>query len=302
MTGIEDTTAPPSFDEFLAGAGEVPSDEKDVYGRQARPDRRLVVVASLSALVIASAIAVLVVVFAMAPVVGPVTTGTATTDGSPEPAPSEEAPEVTAEPDADGAAPEDAGGITALPDPSWLAATARRTSIPQRALAAYAGAAIQMAEKRPGCGLGWNTLAAIGFVETDHGAIHGGVVAEDGTVSPPVLGLVLDGSETLAVPDTDAGALDGDPVWDRALGPMQFIPSTWSEWKTDGNGDGISDVHNLDDAVLSAAHYLCAAGTDLRRSQGWIDAVMAYNPAAGYNNRVAESASAYAASAARGDG
>ncbi len=39
---------------------------------------------------------------------------------------------------------------------------------------------------------------------------------------------------TRLIGDTDGGALDGDPVVDRAVGPMQFIPSTWARWSRDG--------------------------------------------------------------------
>jgi murein DD-endopeptidase MepM/ murein hydrolase activator NlpD len=45
-----------------------------------------------------------------------------------------------------------------------------------------------------------------------------------------------------------------------AIGWMQFMPSTWLRWGTDGNGDGVADPWNPDDAVFSAARYLAASG------------------------------------------
>ena len=67
-----------------------------------------------------------------------------------------------------------------------------------------------------------------------------------------------------------------------AIGWMQFMPSTWLRWGTDGNGDGVADPWNAEDAVVSAARYLAAAGgqSDLRR------AVFAYNHADWYVNEV----------------
>jgi membrane-bound lytic murein transglycosylase B len=96
------------------------------------------------------------------------------------------------------------------------------------------------------------------------------------------------------IPDTDGGALDGDAVWDRAVGPMQFIPSTWAEWGTDGSGDGVADPQNIDDAALSAARYLCGAGADLSVSQNWLDAIWSYNGTTEYVSRVSEMATSYA--------
>ena len=45
-----------------------------------------------------------------------------------------------------------------------------------------------------------------------------------------------------------------------AVGPMQFLPSTWAAYGADGDGDGITDVMNTMDAVHGAARFLCANG------------------------------------------
>lgn len=188
--------------------------------------------------------------------------------------------------------------VTELADPDWVSATAATTKVPERALAAYAGASIAVTSTHPGCGLGWNTLAAIGQVESEHGSIGGAQLDDDGTTSPPILGVPLDGDGVAAIRDTDRGRLDGDQTWDRAVGPMQFIPATWKDHATDGNGDGRTDVHNIDDAALSAAAYLCSGGDDLTQPDSWIAAIGAYNPDTGYGNRVADVATRYAEEAA----
>lgn len=45
-----------------------------------------------------------------------------------------------------------------------------------------------------------------------------------------------------------------------AVGPMQFLPSTWAAYGADGDRDGVSDVMNPIDAVHGAARLLCANG------------------------------------------
>jgi membrane-bound lytic murein transglycosylase B len=189
--------------------------------------------------------------------------------------------------------------VSELADAGWVASTAAATGIPERALSAYAGSAVRMTTERPFCGIGWNTLAAIGLVESEHGTLHGGSIGEDGRALPRIVGIALDGSGVDAITDTDDGALDGDAVWDRAVGPMQFIPSTWRSHGADGDGDGRRDPDSIDDASLAAARYLCTAGDDLTTDGGWIAAISAYNTSIDYNNRVAAAADAYAAQADR---
>jgi membrane-bound lytic murein transglycosylase B len=153
------------------------------------------------------------------------------------------------------------------------------SAIPRRVLAAYVNATNLADRTDPTCKLQWQTLAGIGFIESGHARSGGSENPKwDGEANPPILGPVLDGSAGFgSVPDTDHGLLDGNPTWDRAVGPMQFIPSTWETYAADGNHDGIRDPENIDDATLAAADYLCATGADLNRPQNRIRAIYAYN-------------------------
>lgn len=139
------------------------------------------------------------------------------------------------------------------------------------AMDAYWRAAREAAVTRPQCGIEWWALAGIGRIEGRHGTFGGARLLGNGDATPRIIGIPLDGTNNTAlIPDTDGGQLDGDPVHDRAVGPMQFIPSTWARWRADGNGDGNADPNNMYDATEAAAHYLCASGPmqtedDLRR-------------------------------------
>ncbi|MET3720633.1 MULTISPECIES: lytic transglycosylase domain-containing protein [unclassified Arthrobacter] len=184
--------------------------------------------------------------------------------------------------------------ITRNADAQWLLQAAAQTGIPARALRAYVAAAGAANYSAPGCGIGWNTVAAIGFVESAHGAYGGGSLTPAGQASGPIVGPSLDGNGFAAIADTDAGALDGDARWDRAVGPMQFIPSTWKLAGQDGNGDGKADPFNIDDAALSAAGYLCAHGRDLTTANGWTGAIYSYNQSDAYVGQVRDRATSYA--------
>lgn len=185
--------------------------------------------------------------------------------------------------------------VASLADATWVRRVSQEANIPERALASYAGASLRVQQLRPRCGLGWNTLAAIGNVESHHGSINDNNLGADGVVRPGIYGIALDGGDKVAdIPDTDQGRLDGDQEWDRAVGPMQFIPSTWTSVKQDGNGDGMVDVQQIDDAALSAGIYLCDAGGDLTNDADWIKAIAAYNPSLQYNNDIARIATEYA--------
>ncbi len=173
--------------------------------------------------------------------------------------------------------------------PRWVATTAAASGIPEPAMRAYGAATLRMSIHDPSCGLGWTTLAGLGWVESEHGTIGGRVVGADGRADRRILGPALDGVGDLAA----IRAADGQ--WERAVGPLQFLPATWAAWGADGDGDGRADPQDLDDASWAAARYLCASGRDLRTGAGWAGAVRSYNHSDAYVQAVFAAASAYAA-------
>jgi membrane-bound lytic murein transglycosylase B len=184
-------------------------------------------------------------------------------------------------------------------DPRWVAQTARATGIPVPAMRAYGVATLLLASSEPGCHLGWTTLAGIGQVESGHGTSGGRTLDEDGRSSSPVLGPALDGSEGVAAmrSSRESSRWHGDATWEHAIGPMQFLASTWDRWGADGDGDGTADPLDIDDAAYAAGRYLCADHHDLATAAGWNAAVLSYNHSAAYVLAVNAAALAYAARA-----
>lgn len=181
-------------------------------------------------------------------------------------------------------------------DEEWLGSVSAVTGIPDRALTAYVSADLRA--RAEGCDVGWNTLAGIGWVESRHGSISGSRIDADGFARPDIIGIPLDGTnDTMAIPDTDGGALDGDTEWDRAVGPMQFIPETWRRWAVDARGDGHASPHSIDDAAATAAAYLCRLDGSLAQPEQWIRAVRSYNDTLDYQLQVADAAVDYAMAA-----
>lgn len=189
---------------------------------------------------------------------------------------------------------------TALPAAIGEAHTARMTAsapglgISMVALDSYVDGVEQVTDFYPSCVIRWELLGGIATVESNHGTFGGAWVAANGKVSKRILGPVLDGTleDTAVITDSDGGRLDGNAAYDRALGPFQFLPSTWRSFGLDGDGDGIADPHNMYDGALSAAGYLCSqssVGSDaqIRRS------VLTYNNSGQYLHDVTRFARNY---------
>jgi membrane-bound lytic murein transglycosylase B len=103
-----------------------------------------------------------------------------------------------------------------------------------------------------GFGPDWYILAAVGEVESDHGRNMG---------------------------PSSAGA----------MGPMQFLPSTWETSGVDGNGDGLANIMDPEDAIPAAAGYLKIGGAP----HDWYRALYSYNHADWYVKKVLAVAEAY---------
>ncbi len=108
------------------------------------------------------------------------------------------------------------------------------------------------AAKRYGFEEDWHVLAAVGKIESDHGQNLG---------------------------PSSAGA----------MGPMQFLPSTWTEYGADGNGDGEANIMDPEDAIPAAASYLQAGGAP----EDWCAALYTYNHAGWYVREVLGVAETY---------
>jgi hypothetical protein len=172
--------------------------------------------------------------------------------------------------------------------------TASASGIPSAALAAYQRAEAVINAADTSCDLPWQLIAAIGRVESDHGRFGGNVLGDDSVTQPGIYGIALDGThDTQRITDTDAGQYDSDDRFDRAVGPMQFIPSTWSVVGVDGDNDGRRDPQDIDDAALATAVYLCSGDDDLSSEAGQRASVYRYNHSNDYVDLVLSIMQAY---------
>ncbi|WP_134765503.1 lytic transglycosylase domain-containing protein [Nocardioides sp. 1609] len=210
-------------------------------------------------------------------------------DGSRVPAQAIEAPASVSAPNRTSGS---VGGVEG--DARQIVAGSSTSGIPAPALAAYQRAETVINAADKSCNLSWQLVAAIGRVESDHGRFGGSELDVDGVASPAIRGIPLDGrNNTAVIRDTDAGQYDGDPTFDRAVGPMQFIPSTWAVVGVDADNDGIRDPQDIDDAALATAVYLCSGKDDLATLAGQRASVFRYNHSEAYVDLVLSIMDAY---------
>lgn len=174
---------------------------------------------------------------------------------------------------------------TGLRDDGGIADGGTAADIPARMLTAYKKAAAQVGKDRPKCrGMRWPVLAGIAKVESNHAIGHN--IAAGGDIRPKIYGVLLNGSgaggNTTVYPDTDGGTWDGTASGERAVGPFQFLPTTWEGIGEDANGDKTADPHNADDAALGAAICLCGNGRDLTKRAQLKAAILQYNHSSAY--------------------
>lgn len=189
----------------------------------------------------------------------------------------------------------DASSRAMLPDAAaafTLASIPGQAGLTPKALNAYLHAEDTMAILKPRCHVSWRTIGAVASVEGLHGEYGNGRLGIDGRPADPIIGIALNGQtvdnfghRTARLTDTDDGEYDGDPHFDRAVGPLQFIPETWDRWRLDADGDGERDPQDIDDAALTAAAYLCNYGS-LRYWDTWSVAIFGYNHSGAYVNSV----------------
>ncbi|WP_020392282.1 lytic transglycosylase domain-containing protein [Kribbella catacumbae] len=185
-------------------------------------------------------------------------------------------------------------GVDPGEQPTQVVSGLSRNGIPSAALKAYSRAQQVMAQADPSCQLPWTLVAAIGRVESNHGRFGGNSLMTNGVVTPGILGPRLDGASTARITDSDGGKLDGDAAYDRAVGPMQFIPQTWQLMGVDGDGDGVKNPQDIDDAAMSTAVYLCSGSGNLSKASDLNAAVLRYNHSQQYVDLVISIAKAYA--------
>jgi membrane-bound lytic murein transglycosylase B len=183
---------------------------------------------------------------------------------------------------------------TTFAQPVGLPASMSANGIPAQALAAYQRAANLVDRADAECNIDWALIAAIGKVESNHGRYGGNGIDRDGTVRPGIFGIPLNGSnDTAVIHDTDGGTYDRDQTWDRAVGPMQFIPGTWRSVGVDANGDGRKDPQNITDAATATAVYLCSGPGNLATESGARSAVLRYYHSDAYASQVLAIAAGY---------
>ncbi|HVU71647.1 MAG TPA: hypothetical protein VHE83_01675, partial [Mycobacteriales bacterium] len=184
-------------------------------------------------------------------------------------------------------------------DLSGLRLRVTAVGIPALARAAYVRAAASADAAKPSCGLTWQQLAAVGYVTSEHGSRGGRHLTAAGEAPTPLFAPLLDGHAGIEYADSDHGALDGSSRFDRGVGPFAIVPFVWRTWGADGNGDGVRDPQQIDDAALTAADFLCVATPTVRTGAGFHAALHTYDSDLGFAQTVADVARTYAGLPAR---
>ncbi len=185
-----------------------------------------------------------------------------------------------------------AASTSSAPPPSVVVSSPGALRIPAIALSAYRNAESMMSRAYPNCGVSWNLLAGIGRIESMHA--NGGATDSRGTAVNPIYGPALDGTLPGNEVIVQAAQANGRVTYARAMGPMQFLPGTWSRYASDGDGDGKADPQNVYDATLAAARYLCSGNLNLRDSSQVMTAILRYNNSVAYARNVMGWAASYA--------
>jgi hypothetical protein len=178
-------------------------------------------------------------------------------------------------------------------EPTVSAPNARRASvvdvragdIPWAALQGYKRAADILGEVEKSCGISWTLLAAVGQVSSRHGQVADSELGPDAVARPDIVAPAATAASA-RVADTDAGDIDGDADEDRAVGPMQLQPAVWNVAGVDGDGDGRRSPHDIDDAALATAVFLCATGERLGEEDGAAAALRGLNHSRVYVEQV----------------
>jgi len=186
------------------------------------------------------------------------------------------------------------GGLLAIP----IMGASSGSALPPTAVAGIDPKALAAYQAADGwCdGLRWELLAGIGEVESGHGTTGDAAIDPDtGEATPWIFGPPLDGGPGVqALPIgrwLDWWGLAGP--WQQAVGPMQFLPATFTTWQIDGDDDLEFNPHDIDDAVPTAANYLCGGlGGRIADERG---ALLRYNRSDTYASKVLAQAEAIAA-------
>lgn len=160
-----------------------------------------------------------------------------------------------------------------------VAAVGTVLNIPPVAYAALVQASAA-SERTAGCFVRVGLLGGVMGIESGYGTFGGSAPdPATGLVTPPIFGPALDGRPGFELIYNDAygQSLGVTGPYAKAVGPTQFLPSTWRVLGRDGDGDGTADPQNIFDAAMSTAAYLCAHGYVEGDTAAVSKAILAYN-------------------------